>query len=175
MTNSSFSIVEMHPIDRDDVARLVAKSWTETYVRELGSDIVARLVDQLDRDDMAGLLPGTDATVFLARGRNGLRGCAISAARHGTTYLWGLYVLQEFQRIGVGRELVERAVRAHGLENSVELTVLKSSVSARRFYRSLGFQFASDERFEILPGVSLPAEKMRAPASELVRQDRPTY
>ncbi|WP_299471945.1 GNAT family N-acetyltransferase [uncultured Roseibium sp.] len=175
MTNSPFSIVEMQPMDRVAVARLVAKSWIETYVSELGPDIAARLLDQLDRDDMTGLLPGADETVFLARGRNGLRGCVTSAARHGITYLWGLYVLQEFQRKGIGRELVERAVRAHGSKNSVELTVLKSSVSARRFYTSLGFQFASDEDFEILPGISLPAEKMGAPASEVVSQDRPTY
>lgn len=168
MTNTSFSIAGMRPADQEDVRSLLKKSWTETYVGELGSDVTAHLVDQLVQDDIAGLIPGKDETVFVARGRYGLQGCAISAARHGTTYLWGFYVLQEFQRSGIGRELLKRAVNAHGSENSVELVVLKSSVAATRFYTSLGFRITSEEQFEISPGINLPAQKMSAPATKLI-------
>lgn len=169
MTSASFSIVEMNPSDREEFRHLLKKSWTETYVSELGSDIATHLMDQLAQDDIAGLAPNTDETVFIARGTKGLQGCAVSAARQGITYLWGFYVLQEFQRKGIGRELLKKAVRAHGRENSVHVTVLKSSVTARRFYNAVGFRKASDEQFEIVPGKSFPAEKMIAPATQIIK------
>ncbi|MEM9631638.1 MAG: GNAT family N-acetyltransferase [Pseudomonadota bacterium] len=170
MTKTTFSIAEIHPADREDVRRLLEKSWTETYVSELGSEIAGRLVAQLAQDDIAGLMPRTDETVFVARGKRGLQGCAISAARHGITYLWGFYVLKEFQRCGIGSELLKRAVSAHGSANSVELVVLKSSVAASRFYSSMGFQMTADVQFEIAPGINLPAEKMAGSASEIIEQ-----
>lgn len=160
------TIAEMKPSDRADVKNLLKRCWSETYTDELGQQIASGLVAQLDLDDFAGLLPG-DETVFLARDSKRVRGCAFSAARHGTTYLWGCYVLPAYQRQGIGRKLLISAVNAHSLENRVELIVLKSSMPAVSFYKSMGFQLTSDEWFELLPGVVLAAEKLTTTTAKL--------
>ena len=83
MTSTSFAIAEMQPSDSEELRHLLKKSWAETYVNELGTDFAAQLMDQLAQEDIAGLAPNTDETVFIVRGTKGFQGCAISAARQG--------------------------------------------------------------------------------------------
>lgn len=79
-------------------------------------------------------------------------------------FVWGMYVTLEFRQLGVGRllmeELLTRASRLEGLE-IVMLTVVTSNVSARRLYRSLGFETYGMERCALqVDGVCIDEEHM---------------
>ncbi|GAB5510234.1 MAG: hypothetical protein Rhims3KO_16350 [Hyphomicrobiales bacterium] len=119
-------------------------------------------------DDLGGLVPITDETVFVATQGHHIIGCTVSAARHGVTYIWGCYVLREFQRKGIGSKLLRQAVLAHEPANKVQLIALKSSLEAVKFYQALGFDIQSEECFEPLPGHRLPSITMSAAAADII-------
>lgn len=157
------------PIAKRKLLRpLLQKSWSETYTQELGERVAAMMIETLSSNDIGGLIPNNDESVFVAAQSELIRGCAVSAARHGVTYLWGFYVLSEFRLHGIGRNLLMRSVSAHNLENIVQLTVLKSSIGAVKFYETLGFRTQSEDDFELLRGLQVPSMTMTAKASELV-------
>jgi len=154
--------IEPYSGQKDGLRNLLRKSWVETYWSELGAETTQSLIGSLTADDVGGLLPGRDESAFLAIANNQIAGSAISAARHGVTYLWGCYVLAEFQRLGIGGKLISQAISVHEPSNPVQITALKSSNSAIAFYQTLGFKTTSDQLIELLPGISLPSITMVA-------------
>lgn len=162
-----FFISKMNPARRNTLRPLLRASWLETYVPELGKDIAAKLVETLAHEDIGGLIPNNDETVFVAEHQNQICGCSVSAARNGVTYLWGFYILREFQRMGIGRRLLEKALLEYGHANSAQLTVLTSSTAAVKFYTAAGFRPQDQTDFEILPGQRLPAMLMAASVREI--------
>ena len=166
--SSPFVISQLSPDKRIVLRPLLQKSWAETYAKELGEQPAAKMIDTLASNDIGGLVPNNDEAVFIATQEDHILGCAISATRHNVTYLWGFYVLAEFQRQGIGRSLLQHSVSACEPTNTVQLTVLKSSVEAVKFYQALGFKTQSEEEFEILIGHMAPSIIMAAPISVLV-------
>ncbi|MBW4960651.1 GNAT family N-acetyltransferase [Sulfitobacter sp. CW3] len=165
-----FSISKMNPARRSTLRPLLQTSWSETYVPELGQDIVAELVETLAHEDIGGLIPNNDETVFVAKHQNQICGCSVSAARNGVTYLWGFYILREFQRMGIGQRLLKKAVLEHDHANSAQLTVLTSSTAAVKFYSTAGFKPQGKTEFEIFPGQQLPAIQMSASVREITHK-----
>lgn len=161
MTHSSaFFISKLSPDERAALRPLLQNCWKQTYEGELGEQITAKLLETLKSDNIGGLVPATDETVHIARQGDHILGCAVSAARHGVTYIWGCYVLPDFQRKGIGRRLLRRSITVHDRANSVQLIVLKSSISAIKFYQTLGFKIRSEDEFELLPGHQVPSMTM---------------
>ena len=71
--------------------------------------------------------------------------------------LYAIYVLQAYQRLGLGRALVQRAVdwlRQNG-HQSMLIWVLRDNQPARRFYEVLGGK-AVRERSIVIGGATLP-------------------
>jgi ribosomal protein S18 acetylase RimI-like enzyme len=61
--------------------------------------------------------------------------------------LWGLYVRSGSRRLGVGRLLVSAALNlARGDVQSVQLSVVRKNIPARRLYESVGFKETGMER-----------------------------
>jgi len=162
---SPFIISQLCPAERSALRPLLQKSWAETYVNELGKEITTKMIETLTSEDIGGLVPNNDELVFIATQDNQIRGCAISATRHGITYLWGFYVQAKFQRQGIGRSLLHQIVSANDSTNTVQLIVLSSSVDAIKFYQASGFTIISKEAFEIAPGHMMPSITMTAPIS----------
>ncbi len=163
------SISKLNPVRRDTLRPLLRTSWLEIYKAELGQDVAAELVATLAQEDIGGLIPNNDETVFVAEHQNRFCGCSISAGRNRVTYLWGFYILREFQRMGIGQKLLEKAVLQHDRKNSTQLTVLKSSTAAVKFYTAMGFKPQCQADFEILPGRRFPALQMSASVHEIIR------
>lgn len=157
-------ITPLQTEQRDALASMLRRSWLETYRPELGEVEAAALIDTLYSQDIGGVIPGDDETVLVATHEDEIIGCAVSAARHGVLYLWGFYMLAHFQRRGIGRALLERSVSAHPKADNVQLTVLKSSLGAVEFYRSLGFGEETETGFDLLPTLKVSAITMTAPA-----------
>lgn len=169
-TDISLIVSQMCPKDRKDLRALIKTCWLETYEKELGATVTSQLLSLLMEHDLAGLVPSKDERVLFAKQQNLLCGSVISAAWHATTYLWGFYVLPDFQRRGIGTKLLLGAIKEHDPKNMVELTVLNSSHSAKQFYKYCGFHEVYNEYFEILDGIKLPAIKMNALAADIIEQ-----
>jgi ribosomal protein S18 acetylase RimI-like enzyme len=147
---------------------MLRESWSETYTRELGGDVAATMVASLASNDLGGLVPDKDEQVLIATQDDQIVGSVISAARHGVIYLWGCYVLQRFQRQGIGRKLLLNSVSTYDPNDKMQLTVLQSSEGAVQFYKSMGFKTISEEPFELLPGLVVPSLTMAAPSCDLI-------
>ncbi|MDQ6421747.1 GNAT family N-acetyltransferase [Paenibacillus sp. LHD-117] len=69
-------------------------------------------------------------------------------AKH-KSFIWGMYVTPSFRQHGIGRLLMEEALRRasamHGLD-LVLLSVVTSNEGARKLYHSLGFETYGTER-----------------------------
>jgi ribosomal protein S18 acetylase RimI-like enzyme len=65
--------------------------------------------------------------------------------------LWAIYVLQEHQGQGIGRQLVKAIAREliSRSMSSMLLWVLKDNEPSRRFYESLGGRFIKEQQFEL--------------------------
>lgn len=73
--------------------------------------------------------------------------------------LYGIYLLQEWQQKGIGRQLVQ-AVTSFLLSNRLESMIvwaLSSNWPARRFYEALGGSFIREREIEIQSHVMLEA------------------
>ena len=130
------------------MARIHVDTWRATYPGIVPADFLAGLssMDAQSRWDEILLteLPDT-STVVAEAGERGIVGFAGAGPdRQGdTTYrgeIYSVYVLQAYQRRGVGRELLTAVVRHLWRQGfaSMRLWVLEDNLPARRFYESLG-------------------------------------
>jgi ribosomal protein S18 acetylase RimI-like enzyme len=134
------------PADAAAIARVHEASWRSTYGGILPRDVieqqVARKSQRAWQARLAGR-PAEEATWLALRGGEPVGFAYCGPARHRLQGLeaevYALYVLQEQQRRGVGRELVRACARhfvRHG-QFGFYLWVLKAN-RARLFYEALG-------------------------------------
>ena len=136
------------PEDAASIARVHVDSWRSTYVGIVPAEYLAGLSYQSGESHWIDLLtadrPGT--SYFVAETEVGdIVGFANAGAeREGdSTYrgeLYAIYILEECQRMGLGRRLVSRVtlrLLADGFD-SMLLWVLEDNHPAIRFYESLG-------------------------------------
>lgn len=164
------NISKLSPNKRKLLRPLLQESWTETYANELGETTTNELIVTLASDDIGGLAPNKDETIFIASNGDHIVGCAVSAERLDVTYLWGCYVLAQYQRHGIGRALMQQAVSAGRSTGIIQITVLKSSAGAVKFYEALGFTTSSEEEFQIVPDRIVPAIIMRSSKPEFKKR-----
>ena len=136
------------PADADGISHVHRESWRTTYAGILPLDVIAaqagrKTAAEWDRRLSSG--PAAEST-WLAERRGAIVGFAsCGAARHRLEGLeaeiYALYVLQDHQRRGVGRELVCACARhfVRQGEFGFYLWVLKAN-RARMFYEALGGQ-----------------------------------
>jgi|SRR5215217_5816795 len=147
----------------DNAASLIAvwrKTWPTTYASTLGEHAVKAMLDDLDRNGVATLLPEVGAQALCLLNRDKVVGTAIHSFGRPVVYLWGMYVVPQHQRLGAGTALF-RCVQAAAGEKSIEVRVVQSSRQASRFYRKLGFTAVREEVTEIMPNVEAVCVTMR--------------
>jgi len=152
ISQSQLKICPLSPDLREAYRSMLHESWMETYTSELAEGVAKSMTDELSSDDLAGLVPNRDEQAVIALLGQEVCGSAVSAARHGVTYLWGCYVLQRYQRQGIGRALILKAASVYSVENIIQIFVLKSSNGAMQFYKNLGFKTVSEDSLEIVQG-----------------------
>ncbi|MEO5692254.1 MAG: GNAT family N-acetyltransferase [Usitatibacter sp.] len=134
--------------DAAGIAHVHRESWRTTYTGMLPMDFIAAQAGRRTAEQWQSRLstgPARDSTFIAFRNDQIVGFASCGAARHRMqgleSEIYALYVLQDYQRHGVGRDLV-RACAAHFVrqgEFGFYLWVLKAN-RARMFYEALGGQ-----------------------------------
>jgi len=145
---------------------MLRESWLETYGPELDNVVVAEMTETLSSDGFGELVLMTDEQSLIATRDGEVTGSAISVQRHATVYFWGCYVPKRRQRKGIGSGLVRKAIAVDHNWNVASSIAVKSSIGARKFYKSLGFKVILEGPFENMPGPIVPSLTMCATKQE---------
>ena len=141
------------PADAEAISRVQRDSWRTTYAGILPLDVIASHAGTSGAVSWRRRLenPGPDSATWIAERSGRIVGFAsCGRARESVQGLdaevYALYVLQEHQRRGVGRELV-RACARHFARRGLfgfHLWVLKAN-RARMFYEAIGGEEAGEK------------------------------
>lgn len=137
-------------------------TWTGTYTTALGIEAVDVMLRDLDENGAVNLIGEGSQGLCLVHERK-IVGTTVHSRSGAIVYLWGMYVLPEYQRSGAGTLLLQ-AVRKSACERPIEVRVLHSSAHANSFYRKHGFRVVGREAVEIMPGVDTTCSVMQQPA-----------
>ena len=157
-TGSKMHIRKAQPRDLPAIAKVHVDSWRTTYAGIVASEFLASLkYEESERMWREGLLSSTNPlSLYVAETPDGAV-VGFAAAGHeregDTTYkgeIYAIYVLQNYQRQGIGTALFTACVRE--LERrgfgAFLLWVLKTN-PARNFYRALGGKFLREQEIQI--------------------------
>ncbi|AGB73935.1 GNAT family N-acetyltransferase [Rhizobium tropici] len=145
-----FEIREITKSDTSDLIHLWRETWTATYGPSLGDDVLAKMLADLDENGTASMLPENGERGYCVTSDRRLLGSAIVLERGSTAYLWGLYVLPDRQRGGLGSALLAKVVSELKGAQSLEIRVLQTSEVAQTFYRKRGFTEVGREDSKLL-------------------------
>jgi ribosomal protein S18 acetylase RimI-like enzyme len=135
--------------DADAIARVHVASWRSTYRRLLPDDFLESLTEAGYADRWRRFIGGGSSRVYVVEPEDPAGGGIVGFASAGLERagevgfggeLYAIYLLDEFQRHGYGRELVRACVaglRDMGLQDMI-IWVLRDNEPARRFYERLG-------------------------------------
>jgi ribosomal protein S18 acetylase RimI-like enzyme len=148
------------PGDVDGIARVHIASWTTTYRGLMPDEVLGHLSFVRRREGWQRSLEQHPQELIVAEAANQIVGFVIYGAErqqdpvyHGELY--ALYLLERYQKIGLGRSLVSAASEALLRVGISSMLVWVLSVNpARRFYEKLEGHYLRDKPFE-MPGVRL--------------------
>lgn len=152
---SSIAIRAAHADDSGSIARVVKESWLATNQRYLPEDSAKALAHG---DRLAEVTAMHWQSIWVAEVSGQVVG-AVAANDQG--HLWMLYVLPDFQGLGIGSALYGAAIdnlRKNGARKAV-LEVLAANESAVSFYRTRGW-VPEGRRTEHIPGFRFTAVRM---------------
>lgn len=130
-----------------DFGRIIYNGWGETYRGLMPDEILdGRSLERWE--DMARSRPEGKRVAYVDGEAAGVIGF-LPQTREFATYRDGgeivaLYVLKKFQRRGVGKALLDTAMKELDGER-VTLFVLKGNENAVGFYKAMGFEFTGHE------------------------------
>ena len=156
---------ELRDFTRDMVPALrdhLKTSFQETYSTLLSADELNGLCETLTSADVGGMLMDDSRAQLVITLGDKIIGSAMCASQHNITYVWGMYVQQAYQRVGLGQSLMEAMLQKLPEKGMVELTVLKDSEAAVNFFTSIGFKGHRSGEIEFVPGKTLVAANMYA-------------
>ncbi len=118
------------------------KSWQETYARLIPAQELAR--QTLEKcQEIARAYP---QNTLIAKTDGRVVGFACWSEQDGYATVEALYVLKEFQGLGIGKMLLKLAMQELGAREEYALWVLGGNESAIGFYEHHGFRFDGAEK-----------------------------
>ena len=134
--------------DASSIARIHVDSWRSTYAGIVPAEYLARLSyrnrESLWKEHLTTDRPGASYFVAYAGAGDIVGFASAGPEREGDSAyrgeLYAIYLLEEYQRMGIGRRLfscVTRRLLSDGFD-SMLLWVLEDNHPACRFYESLG-------------------------------------
>ena len=155
----SIRIRSASPDDAGSIARVHVDSWRTTYAGIVPAEYLAGL-SYRDREAIWNRALSTEQTVggsFVAEteGSDVIGFATYGPEREGNkTYrgeLYAIYLLEDYQRMGLGRRLVSAVVQGLVVNgfSSILLWVLEENNPACRFYESLGGERVSRKTITI--------------------------
>ena len=150
--------------DAEDIGAVHVASWRTTYRGIVPADYLASMTVEDHARRWSRLLarPGSLEMTFVVEEEGRVVGFAMGGSeregdRRFPGELYAIYLLQEAQRRGHGRALVE-AVAGALLEaglRSMLVWVLRDNLDARRFYERLGGVYIREHELDFGAGFSL--------------------
>jgi GNAT superfamily N-acetyltransferase len=159
--NDEFCIRPAQANDCSALHALWVASWTAAYGPTLGTDVLGSMLNAISAADVTEMVPGTGEIALVAIHRDLVIGSAIYRDSGDTAYLWGMYVLPEWQRRSVGGRLLRSVVTSLRESKTIEVRVLRTSPWASTFYEAQGFQVTGSDVIDIAPGHRVEADVMQ--------------
>ncbi len=147
------------PHDAAGIARVQVDSWRSSYAGIISDEVLTKLSYTEREAGWASALT-TEANqldFYVAQNADGqIVGFALGGALRDdisgySSELYGIYLLQEVQRSGIGRRLVQAVARnlSERDYDSMVVWALKDNHPARRFYEALGGQLLTEKIIRI--------------------------
>ena len=132
--------------DADGKAYVHWKAWHETYSGLIDADYLAKHT----LEKCKAITLRTSDTVFVAKDGErvvGFVGCGAYRDKSvvGLGEVYGIYVLEEYQKQGIGYALMNVAVEGLSGYSKIALWVLRGNEKAISFYKRYGFRFDGAE------------------------------
>jgi GNAT superfamily N-acetyltransferase len=89
----------------------------------------------------------------------------VGVERHERFYIWGMYVLPTYQRIGMGQRVIRSLSAIASPKSILEVQVLRDSYKAQQFYKRLGFVTFQSSEEEVFPNVRMLTDFMECASS----------
>jgi ribosomal protein S18 acetylase RimI-like enzyme len=131
---------------------LFGSTWPATYTATLGTETTYAMLTELDETKLRSIIPQEDEVTLVAVQDEQIVGTLTYAVRHRISYLWGMYVLPDFQRRGVGSKLIYEAKQGSKHSDCIEVRVLQTSLGAVSFYQKHGLTLCGDETLDLPHG-----------------------
>jgi ribosomal protein S18 acetylase RimI-like enzyme len=147
--------------DLETVSNLLDVTWHATYDSIFGVEQVNQMTaawHSVPALKMRHARPDSEFLVADDGKRLGGMAYAAKSRRHkGRILLYQLYILPEFQRQGIGRDMFAELETCFPDASSMRLEVIAANDKAISFYKHLGFAFVEDENPDVSekPGVSV--------------------
>jgi ribosomal protein S18 acetylase RimI-like enzyme len=165
--------------DAETIATIHVHTWQTAYEGVVPAQFLAALSIQERANMWRTIISEHHGIVLLAvtlHGEVGFISFGPSRDEDGTerAEIYAIYVLQQFCRQGIGRELLDEAERRLEGQHfvSVTLWVLEKNAQARHFYEARGFRLDASRREEKIGG-SLLTEVRYEKRISVVKPDRP--
>ena len=144
----------------EQLRALYRAAWTATYGPTLGAEFLAALLLSLDDPELKSMMPQRDERIAVALKGSKLIGATTFAERGGFIYVWGMYVLPNEQRNGIGTKLMSFVADHAKSTKGIGLNVLPTSPNAVSFYKKMGFKEYAIEPIELAPGYTVQSTVM---------------
>jgi|PlaIllAssembly_1097288.scaffolds.fasta_scaffold248471_2 ribosomal protein S18 acetylase RimI-like enzyme len=168
------TIEEALPEDALGITTVQKVTWIDTYPNEqygiTTQDILSKNFDDPKRMERwrKVIEENGDEKVWVAKEENGLIGFCSAMREQVHNRIRAVYVKPEFQHMGIGSMLMQKACFWLGREKDVMLSVATYNRNAITFYEKLGFQQQGEVIPRSLPsGKFIPEIEMRKPGATL--------
>lgn len=166
-TAPPFIVRRARPADADALAALFRDGYARLLARDYHANVLKAALPVITTPRPDLLVSGTyyvadtGAGVLLAAGGWSWRGPLGGASPLDTGHMRHVVVASEYAGRGIGRVLVEHAM-AQACKAGAGRLLCLSTLTARGFYRALGFAEQGDVALTLAPGLSFPAVAMEA-------------
>lgn len=158
MSQATINIREAVCNDAGGIAQVQVDSWRSSYRGIVPAGYLAQLSYEQREKHWVGILGDAGSPIFAYVAENAVGQIVGFAAggpeRTGQSIykgeLYSIYLLEEYQKLGVGQQLFtcikRRLYKSFG---SMLLWVLTENVQARKFYEKMGGELVQTQKFEI--------------------------
>lgn len=127
-------------LDAEAISKVTLNALRKSNAQDYAPEVITRLEQNFSVQAIQRLL--TQRTVFVAV----LNQQVIATASLDGAVVRSVFVEPDYQGEGIGKQLME-VIHAAAVEAGLEVLQVPSSITAERFYASMGYQKVRDEFF----------------------------
>lgn len=139
--------------DFNKVRKILIETWIHTYDFIPQNDLLIHLENYYSIERLNELFNNPDAYCYSVEIDKQVIGWMklIDDKSDGNFYLSSLYILKEYQGLGIGKELMlvadKKALELN--HSSIWVGVMDQNIHALNWYKKLGFNFIKEEPFKL--------------------------